>query len=67
MFIGIIITSVFALLCLYLVKKHFRQLQLSRRLKGPPGIPVIGNGLELVNKTPLGKKEEVHRKMVQSH
>lgn len=61
MFIGILVVSAFALLCLSLVKKHFRQLQLSSRLKGPTGLPVFGNGLELANKTPIGRNEKVKK------
>lgn len=57
MLVGIFIVSVFALLCFYLIKKHLRQLQLSRKLKGPQGIPVFGNGLELANKTPIGEMD----------
>lgn len=49
-----ILLSVFLVIGLFLTKKHFRQLQLSAKLKGPPGLPLLGNGLELVNKSPIG-------------
>ncbi|CRK95471.1 CLUMA_CG008940, isoform A [Clunio marinus] len=39
--------------CFYFLKKHYRQLQLTGQFNGPPGLPIIGNGLELVNKSPI--------------
>lgn len=51
----IIFIAIFFLLSTLLTRKHFRQLQLSGKIRGPPGLPLIGNGLELVNKSPIGE------------
>lgn len=51
-----LVLTVLAVLLIYFTKKHYRQLQLSSKLSGPPGWPLIGNGLDLVNKSPIGKK-----------
>lgn len=52
---SVVISSIVA----YFAKNIFRQLQLCRHLKGPPGWLFIGNGLELVNKSPIGKKSTI--------
>ena len=39
---------------LFVYKKHGRQLQLSTKMPGPSAYPIIGNGLDLLNKSPIG-------------
>lgn len=56
---AIYLAILFLSLCVYLAKKHFRQLQLSSRIPGPQGLPLIGNGLDLINKSTLGKVEMI--------
>ena len=51
--ICILLTISFAA-CAYAYKKHARQLILSTKMPGPSGYPLFGNGLELINKTPIG-------------
>lgn len=50
----ILFTIIFAFATFYLLKKHFRQLQLCSKFSGPPALPLIGSGLDLINKTPMG-------------
>lgn len=50
----IIFTIIFALTTFHLLKKHFRQLQLSGKFPGPPSLPFLGSGLDLINKSPTG-------------
>lgn len=38
----------------FVYKSYGRKLFLSAKLKGPKGYPIVGNGLELINKTPVG-------------
>lgn len=59
----ILLVSSFLLIATFFTKKHFRQLQLSGKVNGPPGLPLIGNGLELINKTPIGLLQEISHKM----
>jgi hypothetical protein len=57
MFLITLLLGSIGIFSVYLVKKHFRQLQLTWNFPGPSGLPLIGNGLDLIYKTPLGMIE----------
>ena len=58
----LIIFLVFAL-CFYIffLKDQIRKLALASRIKGPPALPLFGNGLDLINKNPQGLKFQTKR------
>lgn len=50
----IIFATLFAVICVFGYLKHARMLELSGKINGPPGLPLFGNGLDLINKSPQG-------------
>lgn len=49
----IVVVTIF-LITFWIFKNEFRKLQLAWNFPGPPALPIIGNGFDLVNKSSLG-------------
>lgn len=47
-------SAIILTITLFIYKSYGRKLYLSSKLKGPKGLPLIGNGLDLINKSPVG-------------
>lgn len=50
----------FILIVCWLFRDELRKLQLAYRFDGPKGLPIVGNGLDLINKTNLEFVQIIH-------
>lgn len=47
-------SAIILVLTVLIYKSYGRKIHLSAKLKGPKGYPIVGNGLELINRSPVG-------------
>lgn len=47
-------SAIILAIIVWIYNSYGRKIFLSSKLKGPKGLPIVGNGLDLINKSPVG-------------